>query len=113
MKIFEKDNPDNTITGTYNFFIGVTGVLEVTKSLTKVFPNPTSGEINLQLWLDKAAQTQVEIQNAQGQRVALNNYGELQGENLLNIENPGMAPGMYFVVIHLDDQLFTKKLLVR
>ncbi len=113
VKISEKDDPNNTITGLYNFALGVSGVLEVEKSVLKVFPNPSHGEINLQLWLDQATSTQVEIQNALGRRVSLKNYGQLSGEQLISLTNENLGTGMYFVVIHLDDQIVTKKVLIK
>ncbi|HLT92913.1 MAG TPA: ScyD/ScyE family protein [Membranihabitans sp.] len=72
------------------------------KSL-KVFPNPTSRDINLNFELAAAGQTHIEVYNALGQNVYRKELGnQLAGSHTIKLDIPGLnsaAGQMYYVIM--------------
>jgi len=112
VKIYEKADTTNAITGVYNFDLGTTGVLEVDRQLLKLYPNPTAGDINLQFLLDRPTSMKVEVQNMIGKRMSMVDYGKLSGEQTITLNQQELNNGMYFVVIHMDEYVVTRKVRV-
>ena len=112
VKITDTSDVNNTITGLYNFMIGTTGLVEVSRQLLKVYPNPTAEDINLQLLLDRPTAMKVEIQNVIGQRMSMVDYGQISGEQTLTLNQSELNNGIYFVVIHMDEYVVTRKVRV-
>ena len=78
----------------YHFFTSYTGLSELESSL-KLYPNPTSGVLNI----EGADMTSVEVYNAIGQRILLK---EVSG-NSVQINTEAMNNGVYFIRIHAND----------
>lgn len=112
VKIYEEADPNNTITGVYNFTVGTSSTVELNRQLVKLFPNPTQGDINLQFLLDRPTQMRVEIQNIIGQSLSTVDYGKLSGAQTLQLNQQELNNGIYFVVIHMDEYVMTRKIKV-
>ena len=112
VKITDTSDVNNTITGLFNFEIGTTGLTELNRQLLKVYPNPTVGDINLQFLLDRPTAMKVEVQNMIGQRMSMTDYGKLSGNQTLTLNQGDLNNGIYFVVIHMDEYVVTRKVRV-
>ncbi len=78
----------------YHFYTMVTGLSELEQTL-KLYPNPTSGVLNIQA----EGMTGVEVFNAVGQRIMMQ---EASGSSI-QINTEALNNGIYFVRIHAND----------
>ena len=78
----------------YHFFTSYTGLSELENSL-KLYPNPTSGVLNI----EGAGMTSVEVYNAIGQRVMMK---EVDGDSA-QLDTESLGNGVYFIRIHAND----------
>lgn len=80
-----------------------------------VFPNPSSGQLNVEFSLLEARSISVEVTDVLGravESVAGKQYGS--GTTTLNLaQKQHYAPGVYFVNLGLDDKKIIKKVLVQ
>ena len=84
---------------------------ELTLSLT-LAPNPASREVALELsGLEGLHEVVLEVRNALGQLVLVHKYAQVSDFNeRLNVS--GMASGLYFVSIWVDNQRMEQRLVV-
>lgn len=89
--------------------------VELVNSVAQVamFPNPTSGDVTLQLFTEKATDVTVSIYNALGQKVISQNLGLIEGEFTFTAPTSGFAAGMYMVELTDGLNSQTQKLIVR
>jgi hypothetical protein len=78
-----------------------------------MYPNPTSGDVTLQLSTEKATDVSVNIYNALGVKVSSENLGLIEGTYTYNAATAGFAAGMYIVEITDGKNSQTQKLTVR
>jgi len=78
-----------------------------------MFPNPTSGDVTLQIATDKASDITVNIYNALGVKVNSQNLGIINGTTTVNAATAGFAAGMYIVELTDGHNSQTQKLIVR
>ena len=71
-------------------------------SLLKSYPNPFSGNTNLQYDLSKSAKVNIDITNFAGQKVLEMEFHETAGTHLEVLELSKMAKGLYILHLHLD-----------
>jgi hypothetical protein len=91
-----------------------TNVIEVATSVNiEAYPNPTSGDVTLQLSTEKATDVSVNIYNALGVKVSSENLGLIEGTYTYNAATAGFAAGMYIVEITDGKNSQTQKLTVR
>ena len=70
------------------------------------FPNPTSGDVQLQFSLGQSRDVTVAVANALGQQVQFIQLGSLPaGEHRTALDLNGLQAGMYNVVIRADDRV--------
>jgi hypothetical protein len=81
---------------------------ELSNNVT-VFPNPSNGVINISLG-ELNGDFQVEVQDANGKVVYLS---EVENSNEETINLQGVATGVYFVRVTMDDQVNVKKVNIR
>jgi hypothetical protein len=84
----------------------------------KVYPNPFSDEVNVEINLAEEAKVQVEVLNQLGQRVKMLDFGQslTRGEHLVlwdgkNESNQLVSHGIYFVSVTIDDTAVYKKVI--
>lgn len=76
--------------------------------LAKVYPNPSSSWVNVELSLSDLTETSMTIVNSLGQLVAEKHYGELNGKTVLPIDATDFSNGVYFARISVGDKLVVK-----
>jgi len=84
--------------GLQNFIIDANAPL----SGSKVFPNPTSGDVNLFLSNDSRGPVQLTIRNAQGQIIRSNINQKQQKEQYIYMDIGDLPKGIYFVQLHFQ-----------
>ena len=79
-----------------------------------VFPNPVKEKVFVQFELDKASEVKVELVNLAGQKVWDFNKVDLRqgtGRHQLQLDlNKDILPGLYFLVVHIDQEFKSFKL---
>ncbi|MEM7370619.1 MAG: LamG-like jellyroll fold domain-containing protein [Bacteroidota bacterium] len=96
--------PKDTATAIHSLAIPPEG------SIT-LFPNPTSGQFNLQVELDQRENLDIRIFNSLGMMVYEGNRVGIRQENIQ--VNPQLSPGVYMVQIKTSRHQFSQSLIVR
>ncbi len=78
-----------------------------------VYPNPASDFVSISLNATKGGILNLEVYSIVGKRVDLVNYGQVNGNELLNYSLDKLERGSYFLVLDLDGQRKTSKLSVK
>jgi hypothetical protein len=78
-----------------------------------LYPNPTNGDVTLQISTEKANDLTVNIYNALGQKVSSQNLGVVNGEITVSLATAEYAAGMYVVELSNGRNNQTYKLMVR
>ncbi|MFT4759510.1 MAG: hypothetical protein ACI9XO_002289 [Paraglaciecola sp.] len=95
---------DNQLVGTNEQF---------DNSLAKVYPNPFSDVVNIQLNLETAADVNVRVMNAVGQVVATQQYNNVVGNRVIPFNGSNLANGVYTIHMTVGDKLVTKKVMLQ
>jgi thiol-disulfide isomerase/thioredoxin len=83
------------------------------EDVVKVFPNPvTDGLTNIRLNLVDAQPVTVQILNTVGATVATQNFGTLNGTNVLPFNTEDIPAGMYYIHVRVGDKISTEKISV-
>ncbi|MDX2247467.1 MAG: PKD domain-containing protein [Bacteroidia bacterium] len=92
--------------------VGIDPILPATD--WEVYPNPNSGEMNLRLHSGVTAEYRVQIFSPQGKLVMNKNLGWVSGEHQYEIKMPpGVAGGLYLLVLSSGVSHETRRILVR
>lgn len=93
---------------------GAVGIEEETSNATlSLFPNPTSGNVNIAFDLEQADQVSIVITDMLGKVVM--NTGETSreaGANFVTVNGDMLTDGIYFVNLKVGDKVITEKLIV-
>ncbi len=105
---------NNMYIDAVNFF-GTTGVNELTKSIRfNLYPNPTTGETNVNFNLSDAAKIKVTVLDIMGREVlpaTENNYAA--GEQFITVnKNNTLAKGVYFINLTYNGAKMSSKLVI-
>jgi hypothetical protein len=77
-----------------------------------LFPNPSDGQSYLRLELEQKAQVRLQLRNMQGQLLRTITNGQLQnGTHLIPLTDK-LVPGLYLVLLFIDDKVESRKLAV-
>ncbi len=82
---------------------------EIVPQHFSVFPNPNSGKFSLSL-PETDKYNKVQIINSHGQIITTR---DLTGQMQANFDLTGMSPGIYYLLIFSNDQMSSKKIIVR
>jgi len=82
---------------------------EIVKNI-KVFPNPTSNQLFVNIDLPSLENTEIQIFNLDGKLLLDNQFSSPQNQIELNVSN--FASGIYILKITLDDEIVTKRITV-
>jgi len=78
----------------------------------KVYPNPTANWATVAFSLTNASEVQLNVTDMSGKEVFAKNLGNLTaGENSTDINMAGMASGVYYVQLHSNGSVVTKKVI--
>ncbi|MCF8245229.1 MAG: T9SS type A sorting domain-containing protein [Saprospiraceae bacterium] len=78
-----------------------------------VSPNPTSGEVTIDLVLDKNAEVQLTVFDAQGRQVLIHDEERLAAGQQRLALSLDMGAGLYFVCLNVDGEMGVRKVVVR
>ena len=85
----------------------------VTKNNLKIFPNPTTGEFNMQLQNQSAGKAEITLQLANGATFLRRSF-ELKNRNAtVKYSIPGQVPGVYFVIVTTATSKQTGRVVVK
>lgn len=102
-----------------NFAVNSTEI-DVTTSLEeatfgkvmKLFPNPTSGELYLELSLDKSVDLNIQVMDMLGRSQYTEQQQLLAGDQKLKLNLNNLSSGVYFLNLSVDNQIISQKVVV-
>lgn len=90
------------------------GMVEIYKNVQMaVFPNPASDRITVQLENQIAADYQLSIFDAYGQRLKSENISSPAGENNYVLDVANFAEGVYFIILQNTDVRIVRKVIIK
>jgi PKD repeat protein len=78
-----------------------------------VYPNPATDEANVVFSIENAQEASIEIVNAIGQTVSVNNVNAESGRNLVMLNTSDIQAGVYMVRVTVDGVQRIKRLMVK
>jgi len=92
--------------------VGSNEIEELDRAIS-VFPNPTAGPLNLNFDATEYGTIQVEVSNAQGQKIGNEvNFEVVPGKNQLSLQSVSdINSGLYFVKVRQNNTVVIKKLM--
>ncbi|MFI5221167.1 MAG: T9SS type A sorting domain-containing protein [Bacteroidia bacterium] len=106
LNVTEK-NSTNCVSDTASKTITVTMGVGITNQTSidhfKIFPNPTSGILNIELTTDEK-QIQIEVTDVLGKVLTTSKYSHSPGEFKTSIDLSNLHPGIYFVSVKAGDR---------
>lgn len=102
-----------------NFTVGSTDI-DVTTAINEptfgklmsLYPNPTSGELYIELSLDKAVSLQVQVMDVLGRSQFVQQEQLLAGDQKLKLNLNNLSRGVYFLNLRVDNQVISHKVVV-
>lgn len=93
---------------------GQTGLSSYCKSINELnlFPNPASGLVTIQLNTARYKKVQLSVTDIYGRETLFHDYLN-SNKSGIQFDVAGFQPGIYFVQLTADAQIFTSKLVVR
>jgi hypothetical protein len=108
VQVKDASNCSSTFSPDYSFVIS--GTKEDLAAGMQLYPNPTSGIINLVLADQQAAQ--VTVLNALGQEVLIKTVGTSDSKAVHPLDLGGLPKGIYMVQVWTDKQIMVQKVVV-
>ncbi len=107
LKVWDKDS-----TFRYSFTVSVPTIAKP-EPFVEVFPNPSSGAVNLSIqFFDTEVPTTLKIYNILGAEIRSVQFRTGQDQYLHQVRLPSTPQVYYFTITH-NEQIFTRKVLVR
>jgi hypothetical protein len=102
----------------YNYKSSTTGVETVNAASTKqlkLFPNPTSGKVQIDFRLAEAAEVQILLYSLSGQQLFVKNeYASAGTQQIsLDLKAAGIESGIYFLELRNNKERFINKLILQ
>ena len=94
----------------FNSTISVNDVKSIEETVS-VYPNPSNGIVNIDLQGLVAKNASIEVYNAMGQLILVNNYTESNSKFEINLS--GNASGIYTIKLIADGQVITKRVVLQ
>lgn len=91
--------------------VGIDGVEN--EYLVKMFPNPTSGELNIQIENNVANNIAIQVMDYSGKVVVNKEFNNTGSQFTDRINLNEFSKGIYFINIKLDDQIHTERIVVQ
>jgi len=104
----------------YQYILGdlidnTTSIDESQQSYLNIFPNPSRGDVQIEIDLNKTSDVMVKIYDLHGKEIQNLNLGkQVEGKLITRINKDGihLAKGIYFVELFVDKEIITKKLII-
>jgi len=77
-----------------------------------IFPNPTQGEFNINMYLYKETALQLSMYDANGKIVLRDEVDLFEGQNQLSYATDQLSEGVYIIRLQTKDELIHRKLMV-
>ena len=102
----------------YNYQPTTTGLKIANAASTKqlkLFPNPTSGKVQLDFSLAEAAEVQIMLYSLSGQQLLVKNESAAAGAQILSLDlkAAGIESGVYFLELRSNKERFINKLILQ
>ena len=104
-------NGDNSYLDNIRFGYGIVGVEEYSQNDFSVYPNPSNGNITIDL-MDLQGDFQIQIIDALGKLVYLKNERS-SSNNTFDITLPELNHGMYFLKLVYENRTLSKKIILQ
>lgn len=92
------------------------GVNETPADLLEIaqnFPNPFTGQTNIDITLSESSNVSLEVYSLTGQKVAVNDFGfKTTGQHTLTLDGSQLTTGVYFYTVTAGQQKVTRKMMV-
>lgn len=85
---------------------------DIARGEAKVFPNPAANELYIDVTLDKVSDVKVELVSIDGRVLTSTSFSGVQ-DSRLKIDLAGVASGSYTAMIHTNDGVIAKKVIVQ
>jgi hypothetical protein len=96
------------------FPVGISDSKKVASIDLTIYPNPFKGSANVSVTVPNNGNLSIDVTNIVGQKVMSIEKGNVNaGKQLFTIDGTNLAAGVYFCTVRLDDQSFTKKMIVK
>ena len=79
---------------------------------SSIYPNPTHDRFTFNITLSHSFPATILLVNSVGNSVVLYNDILLEGENSLDFNDIHLTPGLYIITVFINDEFFSKKLVV-
>jgi len=111
--IIEVLEPDFGKGLTFNFTVGYLLDIDEKESITyfEVFPNPTSGELNIAFALDMLQDVTIEVRDVMGQIIQSREYKNTM-DKIVKINLEGERQGFYFCTLRCGSDIKIKKVIL-
>jgi hypothetical protein len=79
-----------------------------------IYPNPTQFDLSVEITLESEGQVQLSLKNLNGQLVTYKDVGfRPAGKNRIQMNLPGLKPGVYFLGVDGDGEIRYKRLVIK
>lgn len=98
-----------------NLYMKITNVDKFTSNNNNLscYPNPAIGNLNVDFMSNAGNLAEISLVNLVGQQVVTNSVHTTTGANNTTLSLDGVAPGMYFIQLELDNEVTIGKILVK
>ncbi|MCB0824434.1 MAG: T9SS type A sorting domain-containing protein [Bacteroidales bacterium] len=95
--------------------VGVNPNVEVSNfEVSQVYPNPSSGQVGINLKLDRSSEVSIVIMNVMGQQVqSLNSKAFEAGSHPFNFDVSDLDAGVYYLSVTSGEQQITRKFVIQ
>lgn len=98
-----------------SFAGSVAGINNIDNYVSNIntYPNPTSDNINVELYAQKVSTIKLQLVDLTGKLIKEINVGEVQGNYKHTINTTGISKGVYFLKVTANDAVETKKIIIQ
>ncbi len=79
----------------------------------QIYPNPATTTATVSIQLQKESTVELRIVDMSGKEVGSRNYGTMNGASSVNVNTSNLEMGVYLVELTVNNQIMTKRLIVR
>jgi len=111
LKLVAEDLSGSTANTTFTLCVSLlTGIHNLTVENLKMYPNPSTGKVYIELPGVSHGETEVTVRNLLGQVVFRNTY---EGENLIRLNLEGNVSGIYLIRIESGGSGQTRRIILK
>ena len=98
-----------------SFAGSVAGINNIDNYVSNIntYPNPTSDNINVELYAQKVSTIKLQLVDITGKLIKEINVGEIQGNYKHTISTTGISKGIYFLKVTANDAVEVKKIIIQ